>query len=400
MIGDRRTPVSSLSTVDGPSTGLNPVNPTWQAVKASSSSTAVTATATTGASASSTTFTVSNLAKTEIQRIQLNDGDQIASGSTLSLTVGTGGDALNSLVPVEPTDTIEDVARTINSLKFGVTASIVNTDQGKMLQLAADKPGAANAFSITGFAAGPTSTLAAGSDAKITVGDPLNGGYTVSSTSNTFTNVIPGVTFTATDTASNVTVTVAPDPGSIADKMQALIDAANGALTQIGTSTAYNPSAKTGGPLSGDYTVRQLQANIMSGVSNGASDYGSFKQFGVQLDSTGKLKFDKSAFLDAYAKDPVGVQTATADGFAKAMEDIADKATNSTTGSLTTAIQSRNTQVKELNDRISDWDVRLDARQNALQRQYSALEVALGKLKNQSTWLAGQLAGLSTSSSS
>jgi flagellar hook-associated protein 2 len=67
---------------------------------------------------------------------------------------------------------------------------------------------------------------------------------------------------------------------------------------------------------------------------------------------------------------------------------------------LTTAIQSRNSQVKELNDRISDWDVRLDARQNALQRQYSALEVALGKLKNQSTWLAGQLAGLSTSSSS
>jgi flagellar hook-associated protein 2 len=268
-----------------------------------------------------------------------------------------------------------------------------------MLQLAADKPGAANAFNITGFAAGPTSLVTPGTDAMITVGNPAAGGYTVSSTSNTFTNVVPGVTFTATDTVSNVTVTVAPDPDSIADKMQALIDAANGALSQIGTSTAYNAGSKTGAALSGDYTVRQLQSSILSGVSNGSSDYGSFKQFGVQLDQGGKLKFDKAAFLDAYAKNPAAVQSAVTDGLAKSMNDIADKATNSTEGTLTTAIQSRNTQVTDLNNRISDWDVRLDARQAALQRQYSALEVALGKLKSQSSWLAGQLAGLSTSSS-
>ena len=53
-----------------------------------------------------------------------------------------------------------------------------------------------------------------------------------------------------------------------------------------------------------------------------------------------------------------------------------------------------------LTKRIGDWDVRLAARQTALQTQYSALEVALSKLKSQSTWLAGQLSTLSTGSDS
>ena len=37
---------------------------------------------------------------------------------------------------------------------------------------------------------------------------------------------------------------------------------------------------------------------------------------------------------------------------------------------------------------------RLATRRLALQKQYAGLEVALGKLNSQSTWLAGQLAGL------
>jgi len=48
-------------------------------------------------------------------------------------------------------------------------------------------------------------------DAKITVGDPLHGGYTVSSSTNTFTNLIPNVTLTATAVQTGVTVSVKSD---------------------------------------------------------------------------------------------------------------------------------------------------------------------------------------------
>jgi flagellar hook-associated protein 2 len=38
--------------------------------------------------------------------------------------------------------------------------------------------------------------------------------------------------------------------------------------------------------------------------------------------------------------------------------------------------------------------VRLATREQTLRRQYAAMEAALGTLKNQSTWLAGQISGL------
>jgi len=55
----------------------------------------------------------------------------------------------------------------------------------------------------------------------------------------------------------------------------------------------------------------------------------------------------------------------------------------------------RNTKtISSLNDQVSEWDVRLELRRTALQKQFSGLEVALGKMQQQSSWLAGQLAGL------
>ena len=54
------------------------------------------------------------------------------------------------------------------------------------------------------------------------------------------------------------------------------------------------------------------------------------------------------------------------------------------------------TLVKSYNDQIADWDVRLQARRQGLQKQFADLEVALGKMKDQSSWLSGQLASLPT----
>jgi flagellar hook-associated protein 2 len=64
-------------------------------------------------------------------------------------------------------------------------------------------------------------------------------------------------------------------------------------------------------------------------------------------------------------------------------------------GLLQNLIQRRNDNIRTLNDQVSAWDQRLEMRKTALQRQFSGLEVALGKMQQQSSWLAGQLAGLS-----
>ncbi len=47
-----------------------------------------------------------------------------------------------------------------------------------------------------------------------------------------------------------------------------------------------------------------------------------------------------------------------------------------------------------MNDQISNWDIRLATRKQALTRQFSSMETSLSSMKNQSNWLAGQLANL------
>jgi flagellar hook-associated protein 2 len=378
---------------------LTPTNPTWQAAKATSSSTAVTATATAGATTGSFTFNA-KVAKAQVTTASFASASSTATAggsSTVGITIGTG-----PTTPLTLTDTsVQGVADAINAAKTGVTAAVItaNNPSGTgtltYLQLTGNT-GAANNFSVTGLSVTPTD-ISTAADATITVGDPNAGGYTVSSPNNTFTNVMKNVTLNVAADATGVTVNVASDQNAMADKMQALVDAANAALAQIGSYTSYNSDTKSGGPLTGDFTVRQLRDNILSSVSQGLSGYGSYKQAGVELDKDGKLTLDRNAFLAAYGANPSAVQNGVANGLAKSLDTVAVAATNFTTGTLTSQIQSGKNQITDLKKRITDWDSRLALRQNMLKRQFAAMETALGSLKNQSSWLAGQISGLPSS---
>jgi flagellar hook-associated protein 2 len=216
----------------------------------------------------------------------------------------------------------------------------------------------------------------------------------VTSASNTFSGVLTGVTFTATKLQTGVTLSMSADSGALADRVQTMVSAANGALTEIGNQTSYDASTKKAGPLLSDLSVQSVRQNVLSAAAGGDDQYGSFKQFGVQLDSSGKLTFDRNTFLAAYQADPAKTKSAVGDGLASKLDTLAAAASNSTTGTLTLAVQNRDTEVRGLNKQIADWGVRLKTRQDTLQRQFANLEVALGKMKDQSNWLAGQLAGL------
>jgi flagellar hook-associated protein 2 len=351
----------------------------WKSMTAKSSAESVTTSVTGTPVAGTTSFKVTELAA--------------AHSVTSKLPVGR---PLHIAIPLAK-DNAQGVADAVNATDFGVKASVVSTDAGDVVQFTSTTPGADNVFTVTGLAV-PAQVAVQGTDAELTFGNPAAGGYTVHSNSNTFTDVIPGVSFTATKKPEDVTITVDSDASGIADKMQALVDAANAALSQIGSQTATNAAAKTRSPLAGDHAVRQLQQQILSGVSAGLAGSGSFKQLGVELTRDGALKFDKDAFLAAYKTDPDAAQNLAATGLADKLHAVADTATDSVSGSLTLQIQSGNNQIRDLNKKIADWDVRLASRQQALQRQYSSLEVALGKMKNQSSWLASQVGGLPTSS--
>jgi flagellar hook-associated protein 2 len=365
----------------------------WQPVAAASSSDAVTATATAGTAVGSLTFNVTTLAKRQVLTTVLPADGPASTGSGLDVSIGGQPPTHLDI----DTDTPQGVADALNAADLGVRAALLTTDQGTVLQLTATKTGSAAAFTVAGLAGTPQ-VLSPGTDAVITVGNPAAGGYTVTSPTNTITGVPPGVTMTAIREQTGVTVSVTADAGSIADRMQTLVTAANAALTEIGARTAYQPGNTAGGPLTGDGQVRRIQQQLLSSVSNGLAGYGAFRQLGVQLDTSGALTFDRTAFLAAYAADPASTRSAVSTGLAASLQAVTRSATDPGTGSLTMAVQGGSAAERRLTGEIADWDVRLTARQTALQRQYSRLEQVLGKLKDQSNWLAGQLSGLTNNS--
>jgi flagellar hook-associated protein 2 len=245
-----------------------------------------------------------------------------------------------------------------------------------------------------------------GQNASIHVGS-VTAGFDVSSATNTFQGVQPGLTFTVSKEGVTSTVSVANDKDAIAGSVSALVDAANAVLTAISAGTApgtlNSDGSRTGaGALTSDLTIKALTAKVIQAVT-GAVGGKSAATYGLQSTSTGTLTFDKAKFTAAYNADPDGTRAVlaptTGTGVAQRLASVATLVSDPVSGTITSTIASQNSVIKNLNDDIADWDIRLAQRQTNLQTTYTAMEVALQKLQSQASWLSSQLAGLQANSS-
>jgi flagellar hook-associated protein 2 len=85
-------------------------------------------------------------------------------------------------------------------------------------------------------------------------------------------------------------------------------------------------------------------------------------------------------------------------GVIQRITEVLDRAIAPGTGTISQAIQGRESTRRDLQTQIDNWDRRLDLRRATLERQFSGLEVALSRLQSQQSWLAGQLGQLNAAS--
>lgn len=359
----------------------------WSATAATSSDVAVAATSSATATAGATTFDVLQLARGQVSTVAADSAGIVVANPATGITIGSH--TLANLASGSATD----VAAAINAANIGVRATVVKTDTGTVLQMASTATGLASAFTTSGFQTAAQDIVTA-QDAEVGVGNPAAGGYTVSSATNTFTGVIPGVTFSVGAVASNVTVTVAPDTKSISDKVQALVSATNVALGEI------RMDAGKGGILQGSFQANTLATDIMSAVSRGTASGQSLKAFGVDMDKNGVLSFDAGAFAQAYEADPAGTKAAISGSFAANLAATATTAVVPVTGTITSSIASATSVTDNLNKQIDAWTTRLSDTQARLQIRYANMNTMLAKLQSQSTYLTSMLKSMTSGSSS
>jgi len=366
----------------------------WAVNSVTSSSTSVSGTATATATTGSYSFDVLSVATAhkELYTTAVGSADAVGGG-TMTITQG----ATSVPVDLSAATTLSDVVAAINKTSgLGVKASAVQVGPNSYrLQLAASTAGAAGQFTVSGMPAalGSPSVIATGVDTRVKFGPGATDIAT--STTNTVSNLFNGMSFTVTKPENGVVLTVGQDTATMSTQVSTLVAAVNKALGGIAAGSAYNATTKSGGPLLGEQLPSSIADKLTSTLF--ASSGGSLTALGISLNSTGSLVFDSTKFTAAMGSDAAGTISAV-QAFATRLGTTAKTASDFAKGSITTAVQTRQSLVTSLGKQITDWDTKLTAKQAQLTKQYSQLNTQLSQMASQASWLSGQFATMAAGS--
>lgn len=344
-----------------------------------------------------------------VEVVSLATSQKLASGAfTADATVGSGtltigyGDQ-SVTVDISGTDKLTDIATAINKAAGGkgVTASVVTTNDGQHLVFNAVDTGSKGALtisasdpSLSGLTYGPGVTgglnqTVAATDALVRVD-----GFERTSSSNTVTDIVPGVVLNLTKAAAGTkfNLSVATDTSAIKGNLAAFAAAYNTANTLLAKSSAYDANTKIASPLTGDSLVRSLQQQLRGQVSGNINQ---LKALGLTLDKDGVMSFDTSQFDSTIAADGGAATDAFGKDskFGSAMTKLLETNVNATTGTLTLRSDGLNKQIKGYEADLDDLDARMTKFSDNLTAQFTAMETMISKLKGSTGSLSGLLTG-------
>jgi flagellar hook-associated protein 2 len=378
---------------------------------ATSSSPDVTAKAGSGATAGSVDFVVDKIAQTHTG---VTAGMSAWPVDPPVLTV-VASDGTRTEITAASTN-LDDVVSAVNGAGAGITAMKVDNGDGTFrLQLTATESGAAGTFTayrgssadidagtaVDLFTETGAAVVKTGQDASVTLWAGTAAAQTVTSSTNTFTGLLPDVDVTVTKPSGTaVTVTIARDDQAVTGEAEGLVNALNELFNYVKANSAISTSSEgttKGSVFTGDSTVRGVNQSILSAASMPVAGR-SPSEVGISITRDGTLTFDAEKFASVLASDPAFAEAALQE-ISTRVEAAATVSSDKYTGLITSKIQGQETLVTSLNNQVEQWDLRLAKRQGTLERIYSALEVQISNMNAQSAWLASQVASLPQSSS-
>jgi len=312
--------------------------------------------------------------------------DVAADGGSISFTING---QTTTAITITSSTTLLELKEAINNQNSGVVASIVNDGTNYKLLISSRNTGSTNGFTINNSltnSAGTVVAFAAGQNA--TTGNVQNAqnaafsvnGLNISSSSNTVTEAIPGVTVTLLD-AGNASVNVTKDFTALKDNVKKFVSEYN-KLRQF-----FNTQSATRGPLATDSVLRGALNDIKSvilGANSNGGRYSYLAEVGIELTSTGDLKLDETklnAAIDGYPADleKLFQGTSSIDG---ALEDLKETLSNldGTAGLIKTTRSSIDTSLKSYRDRIISQELRLEVKRQELIKIYTAADQAMSRL--------------------
>ena len=330
------------------------------------------------------------------------------------------------VVDVTASDSLDDVVQKINDASIPVAATVVNTGSGSTpfrLSLTSSISGAAGEvlFDTSGIDIG-MDRVVKGADAAVFFGGDAdgNGGFLVSSNSNTLDDVIDGLTINLLKADDEqVQVDVARDDAAIVESVANWVTSFNDVIDRLAQYDFFDVETEERGALLGDPTVARIRSSLYRTLNQPAqgidTSFSFLAQVGIRVGGEGRLEFNEEVFRDAFTQDPGAVEqlfaaydvetTSTEEiapgvtvqetglefarlGVAELFEQLLDDLTDPIDGPLDRTNDTFDRQIESIEQRIEDLDERLERRRLSLQREFANLELTISGLQEQSSALA------------
>lgn len=335
---------------------------------ATSNNDANTVSANSEAQAGTYSFYVSALAQAQQTTFSMSDDQYSASGTfTLSMDDGTTMD-IDLAAADEDGDSFIDANELVDAINDsddnpGVSAALVKTDGTTTIMLTSDTTGKQSGFSVSvsgndDLAAAESSSeqmLTNPQDAEIHLGN--EDGPAITSSSNTFDDVIPGVTMTFSEVSDPddpndvTTFTVAEDSSGSQAKVQTFVDAYNTLIDTIDSLTSYGDDDTAAGVFAGDAGMNSL-ANQMDDIAHASYGGVSIVDYGITLDSDGHLQIDSTQFSEEMEENPDGLTSIFVgdDSMVAQMDDLMESYLDSSNGIIAMRQENIDNQQSKIQD--------------------------------------------------
>lgn len=361
----------------------DPVSSLTQMSATTSDPTVLSASAVTGATNGSYAVVVKNLATTSsyYSAAEPTSSTTIGTG-TLSIQVGT-----NTAAPItvdNTNNTLSGLATAINNANIGVAASVITDASGARLAIVSNTSGAPGDLTVTATSGLPAFTKAVtGTNSSITLNN-----IPISSTTNTISSAINGVTLNLTSANPNETVTlnVGPDTTSAQTAVNNFVSAYNQVIGDLNTQFTVDSSGNAG-PLASDSTISLAQSQILSSASfsmTGNGSINSLADLGISFNNDGTLTVNSGSLQSALASNFASVQTffqsngtgSFGANLSQNLGSLADPISGAIAQDLTGMQQTQTA----LSQQISDFQAQLSDTQKTLTQQYDQVDTTLQEL--------------------
>lgn len=323
--------------------------------------------------------------------------DQSVKDATGTMSITIDGKTID--INMDNVESLTDFADAVNKSEFpedkdgektGVTASLVRTDGKVTLMLSSDQTGEKNAIQIdtsgmtnnsTIFDA--TDNISDAQDAKFKLGNSAN---ELTSSSNTLSNLVDGVSIQLTGTTEAnkpLIITVDTDTTGTQEQVQAFIDAYNGLKDTLKSLTSSGSGGSGRGAFAGDATMSSLSSEL-SNMLRGTFGEQDMTKFGITADKDGKLSLDSEKLNDQLKNDPQSVTDFfNGDkGLLKTMDKSLDKYLSSTSGLLKGRADTLDRQQKDIDDKTAKIQTRYDNSYNRYLKQFTQLQQVMAQMNN------------------